>query len=165
MTEAAAPQLMKEESIRLKLIDRFPALKEKVRVTRARRIFASCEQTDFHTILSFVIDSLGFTVLCAITGLDNGTTLGFVYHLARKDGVTISIQYEAPKERPTILTVTQHFSYAEVYERELVDLLGAKVEGLGPGNRYPLPDDWPEGEYPLRKDWKQKASEVPPCVK
>ena len=28
-----------------------------------------------------------------------------------------------------------------------------QVQGLPPGNRYPLPDDWPQGQYPLRKDW------------
>ena len=41
-------------------------------------------------------------------------------------------------------------------ERELMDLLGAKVEGLPAGKRYPLSDDWPTDEYPLRKDWKKK---------
>jgi Ni,Fe-hydrogenase III component G len=35
-----------------------------------------------------------------------------------------------------------------------MDLLGAQVEGLPAGRRYPLPEDWPQGEYPLRKDWK-----------
>ncbi len=51
-------------------------------------------------------------------------------------------------------TITDYFSSAEIYERELVDLLGVRVEGLKEGKRYPLPDDWPAGQYPLRKDWK-----------
>jgi Ni,Fe-hydrogenase III component G len=34
-----------------------------------------------------------------------------------------------------------------------MDLLGIKVEGLPEGRRYPLPDNWPQGQYPLRKDW------------
>ena len=50
--------------------------------------------------------------------------------------------------------MTGKFSNAEYYEKELVDLLGFRVEGLPPGPRYPLPDDWPEGQYPLRKEWK-----------
>jgi len=53
-----------------------------------------------------------------------------------------------------IKTITDIFPPADIYERELEDLLGAKVDGLGDGKRYPLPDDWPKGEYPLRKDWK-----------
>ena len=36
-------------------------------------------------------------------------------------------------------------------------MLGIKVEGLVPGRRYPLPDDWPKGQYPLRKDWDQSV--------
>jgi Ni,Fe-hydrogenase III component G len=51
--------------------------------------------------------------------------------------------------------VTDRFPSAHIYERELIDLLGAKVEGLPPGNRYPLTDDWPKDQYPLRKDWKE----------
>ena len=57
--------------------------------------------------------------------------------------------------------MSDRFPAAHIYERELVDLLGAKVEGLPPGNRYPLPDDWPEVQYPLRKDWKQESSGLP----
>jgi Ni,Fe-hydrogenase III component G len=59
------------------------------------------------------------------------------------------------KENAAIKTVTDTFSAADIYEREISDLLGIKMEGLAPGRRYPLPDDWPDGEYPLRKDWKR----------
>jgi Ni,Fe-hydrogenase III component G len=51
------------------------------------------------------------------------------------------------------------FVGAEIYERELVDLLGVKVEGLPSGNRYPLMDDWPKDQFPLRKDWKPPVEE------
>ena len=51
-------------------------------------------------------------------------------------------------------TVISYFPDAEIYEREVVDLFGVTIEGLPPGNSYPLPDDWPKGQYPLRKDWK-----------
>jgi Ni,Fe-hydrogenase III component G len=70
--------------------------------------------------------------------------------------ILINLKTSAPKENPQIKSITQYFPSAEIYERELVDLFGAKVEGLAPGNRYPLTDDWPPGEYPLRKDWKAK---------
>ena len=65
----------------------------------------------------------------------------------------LSVKTSVPKNRPVIKTVTSYFLSADVYERELIDLLGAKVEGLPAGNRYPLTDDWPVGQYPLRKDW------------
>ena len=45
---------------------------------------------------------------------------------------------------------------------ELEDMFGIKVDGLPPGRRYPLPDDFPTDQYPLRKDWKfvQPAEEL-----
>jgi Ni,Fe-hydrogenase III component G len=64
----------------------------------------------------------------------------------------------APKSNPVIKTITNYFPAAHIYERELEDMFGAKVEGLTPGHRYPLPDGWPVGQYPLRKDWKQEKS-------
>jgi len=38
--------------------------------------------------------------------------------------------------------------------------LGVRIQGVADGNRYPLPDGWPEGQYPLRKDWTQEMLEV-----
>jgi len=54
------------------------------------------------------------------------------------------------------------FPGAVSYEKELEDMFGIKVEGLPPGRRYPLPDDFPTDQYPLRKDWKfvQPAEEL-----
>jgi Ni,Fe-hydrogenase III component G len=57
----------------------------------------------------------------------------------------------------SIRTITSYFPGADIYERELEDLLGARIEGLVPGVRYPLPEDWPEGDHPLLKDWKAKT--------
>ena len=59
-----------------------------------------------------------------------------------------------PRANPHLPTITGVFPGAEPYERELADLLGITIDGLAPGRRYPLPDDFPAGQYPLRKDWK-----------
>ena len=147
---------MTEEEILKRLVEKFPFLQDKIRVQRKRRIFASIEMQNFEAVFVFAMRELEFTILCTITGLDNGATIGLIYHMARVDGITLSIQTEVPKENPVIQTMTKYFSCAEIYERELVDLLGARVEGLAEGERYPLPDNWPKGEYPLRKDWKAK---------
>ncbi len=48
----------------------------------------------------------------------------------------------------TIRSVTPTFPGAAIYERELIDLLGASVEGIPEGPRYPLPEDWPAGSTP-----------------
>jgi NADH:ubiquinone oxidoreductase subunit C len=100
---------------------------------------------------------LNFNLLCTITGLDVGEDLQFIYHIANKDGIVINIKTNTSKSDPVINTVTGIYNGATFYERELEDLLGAKVKGLPEGRHYPLPENWPKGQYPLRKDWKPES--------
>lgn len=143
------------------LVAAFPALQGKLSIQRERRIWADAGTDPFRPIFDYAVERLGFTVMCVITGLDEGEDLGFIYHIANLSGTILSLHARAPKSDPVIGTVTDRFPSAHIYERELVDLLGARVEGLPPGNRYPLPDGWPEGQYPLRKDWVQESGEPP----
>jgi Ni,Fe-hydrogenase III component G len=73
-------------------------------------------------------------------------------------GIMLNIKIYAPKTEPVIPTITEMFPSAEIPEREVEDLLGAKVKGLAPGRRYPLPEDWPQNDHPLLKDWKPQAT-------
>ena len=148
-----------EESIVQNLTGKFAYLAEKAKVQRIRRIIADVDQPHFEEVFAYARNELGFSVLCTITGLDEGAAMGFIYQMARTDGIVFSLKFSVPKDKPVIQTVIRYFPSAEIYERELMDLLGAQVEGLGPGNRYPLPDTWPRGEYPLRKDWKSTIKE------
>jgi len=145
--------MTKEEEIQQELIKNFNFLEGKIRIPKERRIFVDVSMDAFEEVLKFLMDKIHFDTLCTITGLDEGTTLGMIYHLTRQDGVVINIKMSVPKDNPTIKTIMDYFPSAEFYERELVDLLGAKVEGLPEGSRYPLPDGWPDGQYPLRNDW------------
>lgn len=147
----------KEEKIQGDLISKFGFLADKVRIQRERRIFADVPEANFRDALDYAVKKLEFKFLCTITGLDEGENLSFVYHLTRQDGIMLNLKINVPKNNPVIRTITDYFKGAEIYEREVMDLLGTKVEGLPEGKRYPLPDDWPEGEYPLRKDWKKHA--------
>jgi membrane-bound hydrogenase subunit beta len=140
------------------LVGAFPFLEGKVKVQRERRIWVDVEQGSFRPVFDHAVDALGFTIMCIITGLDEGESLGFLYHIANESGTILNLHTKAPKTDPVIRSVSDRFPAAHIYERELVDLLGARVEGLPPGNRYPLPDGWPEGQYPLRKDWVQESS-------
>jgi Ni,Fe-hydrogenase III component G len=149
----------KEEGLAKSLLDSFPFLEGRVSVRRERRIWVEVELPRFREVFDRAADGLGFGSLCVITGLDEGEELGFIYHLAGESGIMLNLHTKAPKTDPRIATVTGRFPSAHIYERELVDLLGAIVEGLPPGKRYPLPDGWPEGQYPLRKDWKPEGSE------
>ena len=145
-----------EDNIKNDLIKKFDFLDGKVTVRRARRIFADVALENFAKVFEYALKSLSFTMLCGITGLDEGTTLGFIYHIAREDGIMLNIKVSVDRNNPVIKTITHDFPGADIYERELMDLLGAKVDGLPAGKRYPLSDDWPIDEYPLRKDWKKK---------
>ena len=148
--------MTKEENIQSELVKKFSFLEGKVTIRRVRRIFTDTVLENFAKVFEYALKDLSFTMLCGITGLDEGKTLGFIYHIAREDGIMLNIKVSVDRNNPIIKTITGYFPGADIYERELMDLLGAKVEGLAKGNRYPLSDDWPVDEYPLRKDWKKK---------
>lgn len=147
----------REIKIKQHLLSKFSYLKDKVRVQRDRRIYAEVDYGNFIEVFEYAIQKLNFTFLCTITGLDEGDKISFIYHLTTQSGIILNLKTGIPKEKPVLKTIIGYFRGAEIYERELVDLLGVKVEGLPEGKRYPLPDDWPLDQYPLRKDWKPNA--------
>jgi len=146
-----------EAEIQAQLLRKFPFLEGKVRVARERRLFADAPADKVGEVFAHATGPLGFTILCTITGLDLGENLGAIYHLARPTGEVLNLSTAVPKTRPVLATVSGQFPAADAYERELMDLLGFRVQGLPPGSRYPLPDGWPAGQYPLRKDWKAES--------
>ncbi|MDD2679778.1 MAG: NADH-quinone oxidoreductase subunit C [Candidatus Omnitrophica bacterium] len=143
-----------EEEIREDLIKKFSYLEGCVNIVRPRRIAIEVSPDNFTPVFAYLAKDLQFSHLCTITGLDEPEKLGFIYHLAADSGVLVNLKTAVPKNNPVIKTVTPYFPGAEIYERELADLFGVKVEGLPAGHRYPLTDDWPKNEFPLRKDWK-----------
>ena len=149
-----------EENIQNELIKKFGFLDGKIKIQRPRRIFVEVGPENFAKIFEYALKNLSFVMLCTITGLDEGTTLGFIYHIAREDGIMLNIKVSVDRNNPVVKTITGYFRGADIYERELMDLLGAKIDGLPKGGRYPLSDDWPEDEYPLRKDWKKTQEGV-----
>jgi Ni,Fe-hydrogenase III component G len=149
---------MNEQETLQKITTKFPFLDGKGRVARARRIFCDVPIQNFKEVFNFAVKELGFSILTTITGVDDGDTLGFIYHMAAYNGTMLNLKINAPKDKPVIKTVTNMFPSAEMYEREVVDLFGAKVEGLKPGRRYPLHDNWPLEQHPLRKDWNQQTN-------
>ena len=143
-----------EEKIKESLLKKFNYLEGSVNIVRPRRMSIEVSLDNFIPVFAYLAKDLAFTHLCTITGLDEQDRLGFIYHLTGESRIVVNLKTSAAKANPLIKTVTPYFPGAEIYERELVDLFGAKVEGLAKGNRYPLTDDWPVGQFPLRKDWK-----------
>lgn len=148
----------KEVNVKKSLIEKFGILEEKFVIPRERRIFVEVPQDDFMNVCRFAAGELGFDSLCTITGLDIGENYQFIYHLADKNGIVLNLKLNVPKANPVIESVTPIFNGAIFYEKELIDMFGAVVEGLTKeGRRYPLPDWWPEDQHPLRKDWSSKG--------
>ena len=143
-----------EEDIKQELINKFRYLEGNINIQRPRRLSLGTGYNNFLEVFDYAVKQLKFSHLCTITGLDEQEKLSFIYHLAQDSGIVLSLKTSLPKQNPVLKTVMPYFLGAEVYERELVDLLGAKVESLPAGHRYPLTDDWPVDQYPLRKDWK-----------
>jgi membrane-bound hydrogenase subunit beta len=145
---------MPEQNIQLELARKFDFLKDKIRIQRIRRMYVHVPAEKLAEVFDYVVKNMKFCVLSAITGLDEGPTLGLIYHLGRENGIMLNLSTSVPKEKPVLKTIISYFPAADVYEREVIDLLGFQIEGLPEGSRYPLTDDWPAGQYPLRKDWK-----------
>ena len=127
-----------ETDIQNKLVSKFDFLKDHIRIQRKRRILAEAPQDKLEDVVAYAMSDCGFIYICTITGLDEGQGFGFIYHLTRTDGLILNLKITIPKEKAVLHTITGFYPSAEIYERELVDLLGVTVEGLKPGKRYPV---------------------------
>jgi len=147
------------EKIKNQIEQKFVFLKDALRIQREKRLWLEVAKDKFFEVFDFIVTQLDFSILNTITGTDEGADLGLIYHLSLKNQMVLSLKTRVPKEKPAIKSITSYFPAAAAYEREIVDLLGAEVEGIPGGPRYPLPDDWPQQQYPLRKDWKPEMLE------
>ncbi len=93
----------------------------------------------------------GFVHITTITAVDTVEQYDIVYHL-RKEGFALNLKVAVPKDDPTIPTVTGVLPGANLYEREVNDIMGVFPEGHPNPARLILDYDWPEGLYPLRKE-------------
>ena len=107
-----------EENIQNELIKKFGFLDGKIKIQRPRRIFVEVGLENFEKIFEYALKNLSFVMLCTITGLDEGTTLGFIYHIAREDGIILNIKVNVDRKDPVINTITGYFPGADIYERE-----------------------------------------------
>ena len=146
--------MTEENKLKEELESKFGFLKEHITVKRERRVFADVPAEHFTEVFDHLVHHLKFNELPAVIGLDEGDTFGIIYDLCKEGRLVLNLKTHVSRENPVINTVTKIFPSADAYERELIDLFGIQVQGLPPGPRYPLPDNWPKGEYPLRKDWK-----------
>ncbi len=147
--------MSEEEKIKQELEEKYSFLSGAITVKRRGRIFADIPLDKFEQVFSYIVNQLHFDAISTITGMDLVDSFYVLYHLHRKGSIVFTLKVKVSKENPTIKSVSGVFPSAEMYERELMDLLGMKVEGLPEGRRYPLPDNWPKDEHPLLKNWNK----------
>lgn len=131
---------------------------EQVSIPRERRVMAEISTAKMVEAVQ-TLKEAGMINIGAITGLDLGDRFEIIYHLYNNDGVLLNLKVFISRENPRIPSVAGVFPGVFLYERELIDLFGIMVEGNSYNRKYPLPEDWPDGEYPLRKDWKGLPAE------
>ncbi len=142
----------KEEKVKSGLEKKFGSALSNAEVRRKNRVWAELETSKIPEAMAW-LKAEGFDHLATISGFDEGEHLGAFYHVTDFKMV-VNIKVKTPRANPSIPSVLKTFPGALSYEKELEDMFGIKVEGLPPGRRYPLDEDFPKDEYPLRKDWK-----------
>ena len=89
-----------------------------------------------------------------LTAADRKDGLNVIYHLTSTEyrHIVVLRVILADKENPMVATVSDLWSAAEYFEREVFDLFGIKFENHPDLRRLFLDDEWVG--YPLRKDYK-----------
>nr|MBP7056690.1 NADH-quinone oxidoreductase subunit C [Candidatus Omnitrophota bacterium] len=81
---------MTAEEAKYKLTERFGFLASSIKVQRERRLTTEVDYQNFATIFDYAVNEMKFSILCTITGLDEGERLAFIYHLADESGTILN---------------------------------------------------------------------------
>jgi len=100
---------------------------------------------------------LQFPHLAVASGNDLDKTIELIYHFTlnydqRLDEIVLNISVELPKSDPTIDTISDIIPGALITEREKMEMLGVKIDGIPDDRRVFVPEEIPVGVYPWRKD-------------
>lgn len=144
--------MLDEKEIITSLKNRFEEKVYNSRIAKPRRVYVEVDASIIKEALSYMRDSLGFDYLSTITGLDSGEKIELIYHIVCGGSIVVSMKTSVPKTNPKICSVSDIYVTAELYEREVYDLLGVRFEEHPNLSRLILPEDWPENLHPLRKD-------------
>lgn len=142
----------REEKIKADIEAKFGGAVSNALVQRKNRVWLDVTTEKLPDLMAW-LKANSFDHLATVTGFDEGENLGAYYH-ATDTKIIVTVKVKTPRANPSIPSVLATFPGALSYERELEDMLGIKVQGLPPGRRYPLDEEFPTDQYPLRKDWK-----------
>lgn len=94
------------------------------------------------------LKELGVDRVSSISGTDVGEEIEVIYHLIHK-GMTINVRVPVDKKNHTIETITDIYPGANLFERELAEMLGIHIKGHPNLRRLFLAHDSPK--TPLRR--------------
>ena len=130
-------------------------------IKRPRRVFVDVKNDAYRNIITYMRDNWDAIHITTITGMDTGESFVLMYHLlAKKYKVMFTVRFTISRDKPSVKTITDILPGANLYEREVYDMLGIKFEGHPNLKRLLLPEDWPDGVYPLRKDFKREMGGI-----
>ena len=124
-----------------------------VKIVGARQVFAITDKERYIEALTALRDN-DLKHLTTITGVDREDVIDVIYHIHCGESL-LNLKLSVAKTDMEIETVTDIFPGATLYERELMEMLGIKVDGHPDPRRLFLSDDWPAGKFPLRKEVKK----------
>jgi len=127
------------------------------RVPRPRKAYILLKPERHRDAISLLLKHVENAELSTISGVDLGNEIELNYHMACAG--TVTLKNRVSREKPVIRTITDILPGANLYEREVFDLLGVVFDGHPNLKRLMLPDNWPKGEYPLRRDWEPHANQ------
>ena len=128
---------------------------DEIKIVNDRCLFATTDKQRYRGAM-LALKTQDIQHIFTITGVDQGKSVEVIYHFDCRPAL-LNLKINLPKNELIIPTITDIFPGATLYERELMEMLGVKVEGHPDPRRLFLPDDWPDGEYPLRKEWRERV--------
>jgi formate hydrogenlyase subunit 5 len=123
-----------------------------LKVPRQKKAYIFLKPESHHDAVLLLLKHIEDTIISTITGVDLGSEIELNYHMIC--GGTVTLKNRVSRDNPITKSITDILPGANLYEREVFDLLGVVFEGHPNLERLLLPESWPKGDYPLRKDWK-----------
>ncbi len=143
---------MMTDEVKNLIEQQFGARATEISAPAPRRLFVTVAPADLPELARCLLEKGGFTHISTISARDTGESIAILYHFSKRD-IVLTVKTVTLRDQPAVPTITPYFPGATLYEREIHDILGVKVEGHPDLRMLVLPDDWPQGVYPLRKDW------------
>ena len=111
------------------------------------RIWMSVPRKDLLKVCEKLKHEYGVRRVISISGYDTGKVIEVVYHMELGHGI-LNVKTEVSKKTNLVDSVTGVFPSANLFERELAEMLGITVAGHPNLKKLFLPE---EIDHPLRK--------------